>query len=365
MLNTTVETLAKTKTDKEDNINKITNKIQSINAGLEDVNSRIYALKSSISNDTNRMNILKNLQADFEGYHFAVKRLLQERQRNSVLNSAIKGVIGNIISVDSKYQTAIELALGGSIQNIVTKDEEDAKVLIKYLKDNNSGRATFLPITAVKPRSLSANDRTYLSAKGCFGVASELVKTDAQFKPVIESLLGSTVICDNTDNAVALAKQSRYAFKIVTLDGDVITPQGSMSGGSKKSNDSSLLGKENEIKNLQKNIEDKSKELEQVNAQYNSYIENLNNLKSLLENESNSLQSVNNDYYTNNTKLENMNERLSNFENEVFAIKSQLHIAENIVSPSVRSLLFRAVPPPPSPRAFRLWLAVRFPSRRR
>ena len=331
-LNTTVQTLNKSKLDKEKNIAEISSKIQSINESLEEVNSRVYALKSSISNDTNRMNILINLQADFEGYQYAVKRLLQERQKNPVLNNAIKGVVGNIISVDAKYQTAIELALGGSIQNIVTKDEEDAKVLIQYLKDNRSGRATFLPISAVKPRTLSQSDRAYLSAPGCLGIASELIKTDVQYKPVIESLLGATVVCDNTDNAVALAKRSHYAFRIVTLDGDIINPQGSMSGGSKKSNDSSLLGKENEIKNLKQNIQDKSKELENVTAQYNSYIENLQKLKALLEQETIALQSVNSDFYTNNTKLENLRERLSNLENEIFAIQSQLHIAENIVN---------------------------------
>ncbi|MBQ7917956.1 MAG: chromosome segregation protein SMC, partial [Clostridia bacterium] len=207
-LKTLVTNLDEKKQNCEKTIERTNSKISELNSLLEELNANVYNLKSSISNDTNRMNILKNLQADFEGYQFAVKRLLQDGKNNPKLSSAIKGVVGNIITVDAKFQTAIEIALGGSIQNIVTKDESDAKVLINYLKDTKLGRATFLPISAVKPRNLSANDRRFLSSTGCLGVASELVKTESVYRPVIDSLLGSTVVCDNLDNAVSLAKQN-------------------------------------------------------------------------------------------------------------------------------------------------------------
>ena len=331
-LNSMVTNLKKTKEEKENNINKINDKLSSLNVQMEETNSKIYALKSSISNDTNRMNILTNLQADFEGYQFAVKRLLQDGKNNPKLNSAIKGVVGNIITVDTKFQTAIEIALGGSIQNIVTKDEQDAKVLINYLKDSKLGRATFLPISAVKPRSLNGNDRRFLSNAGCLGVASELVKCDEIYRPVIDSLLGATVVCDNLDNAVNLAKASGYSFRIVTLEGDVLSPQGSMSGGSKKSNDSSLLGKENEIKQLKVNIEDKTKELNALNSQFTTIVNSINQLKEMLNTETSSLQAINSDYYTNNTKLESLNANLSNLEEDIFSILSQIKVAENIVN---------------------------------
>ena len=327
-----VSGLSDKKENSEKTISSTNEKISKLNAQLEELNSNIYNLKSSIANDTNRMNILSNLQADFEGYQFAVKRLLQDGKNNPKLNSAIKGVVGNIITVDTKFQTAIEIALGGSIQNIVTKDEADAKVLINYLKDSKLGRATFLPISAVKPRSLSANDRRFLSSSGCLGVASELVKTESVYRPVIDSLLGSTVVCDNLDNAVNLAKQSGYAFRIVTLEGDVLSPQGSMSGGSKKSNDSSLLGKENEIKKLKENIEIRSKELEKATKDFEEKNNEMFNLKMILNNENVSLQSVNSEFYSNNSKLENLSYNLNNLEDEIFAVNSQLKIAENIVS---------------------------------
>lgn len=317
---------------KSSNIAEINQKLLHLNEKLEQANASIYALKTGISNDTNRMNILTNLQADYEGYQFAVKRLLQDGKTNKTLKQAIKGVVGNIISVDQKYQTAIEIALGGSIQNIVTKDENDAKILINYLKDSRLGRATFLPIQAVKPRYINPSDKRFLSLSGCLGVASELVACEPQFKPVIDSLLGATAVCDNLDNAVNLAKQSGYAFRIVTLEGDVLSPQGSMSGGSKKSNDSSLLGKETEIKNLKQNILDKTKELKVVEENQNSIVSAIEKLKKMFESETEQLQALNNEYYTKNTKLENLQLNLADLEENIFTLQSQLKVANDIVT---------------------------------
>ena len=326
-----VEQHKQSKTKHEKNIADINVKIGVVDEQIDILSNTIYNLKSSISNDTNRMTILTNLQQDFEGYQFAVKRLLQDGKNNPKLNNAIKGVVGNIISVDTKFQTAIETALGGSIQNIVTKDEADAKILLNYLKEGRLGRATFLPISAVKVRSLTPNDKKYLSSKGCLGVASELVKTEAIYRPVIESLLGATVVCDNYDNAVAISKQSGYAFRIVTLDGEILSPQGSISGGSKKSNDSSLLGKENEIKKLKENIELRNKDLENANAEFDK-LNNVNmKLKTLLTNETAQLQIVSDDYITKNTQLESLTENANGLEDDIFSIKSQIKIAEQIV----------------------------------
>jgi len=325
-----VATLSNKKASDEKSVSEASAKLQELTSRVESLSEQIYNLKTSISNDTNRMNILKNLQADFEGYQFAVKRLLQDGKNNPKLSTAIKGVVGNIISVDAKFQTAIEIALGGSIQNVVTKDENDAKVLINYLKDSKLGRATFLPISAVKPRSLSANDRRYLSLNGVLGIASELVKTENIYRPVIDSLLGSTVVCDNLDNAVSVAKQSGFAFRIVTLEGDVLSPQGSMSGGSKKSNDSSLLSKENEIKKLAENIAIRTQELAKVSAEFDDINNNILALKAKQNQESIELQNISGEYYANSSKLEGMKTNLSSLEDEIFAISSQLHIAENI-----------------------------------
>ena len=330
-LSTEVERLNSTKQSKDKSLNQISSQIESLAEQAESLSESIYAIKTGISNDTNRKNILANLQADFEGYQFAVKRLMQDSKSNSTLNNAIKGVVGNIISVDPKYSTAIEIALGGSIQNIVTKDENDAKTLINYLKQAHLGRATFLPISAVKPRSISASDRQYLNTTGCLGVASELVKCEAVYRSVIDSLLGSTVVCDNLDNAVILAKRTGYAFRIVTLEGDLLSPQGSMSGGSKKSNDSSLLSKESEIKALEQNIANKTAELHGLEKEYQQVTERLESLKILNSNESASLQQINNEFFSKNASLENNKAKLAQIEEDVFTYQSQIKVATNIV----------------------------------
>ncbi|MFQ6752551.1 MAG: chromosome segregation protein SMC [Clostridia bacterium] len=330
-LSKAVENLSQKKNKLELEQSKLNAEILELNDKVEEKSNEIYALKTSISNDTNRMNILSNMQMDYEGYQYAVKRLMQESKKNPTISKAIKGVVANIISVDSKYQTAIEIALGGSIQNIVTQDEDDAKVLINYLKDNHSGRATFLPISAVKARRLSPNDMKFLTSKGCFGIASDLVKVDSQYKSVIDSLLGSTVVCDNYDNAVNLAKSSNYAFRIVTLDGEVFSPQGSLSGGSKKSNDSSLLGKENEIKNLKANIEARTKELDSASRDYDVILAKLTNAKANIAGINSELQSVNSEYYTNNTKMENVKQNSQNIEEDIFSVKSQMTVAQAVI----------------------------------
>ena len=160
-----VDATGKSKNQIEDKLTADKANLQELEAQLIILNDEIFAYKSSITNDTNRRNLLQGLQSNFEGYQFAVKRLLNDSKQNKQLSSHIKGVIGNIIDVKDTYSTAIEIALGASIQNIVTKDEEDAKVLIDYLKAGKIGRATFLPMTAVKPRGLSAGDRKFLSSK--------------------------------------------------------------------------------------------------------------------------------------------------------------------------------------------------------
>ena len=330
-LSKVVASLSEKKSNLEAEHTKLNAEILALNVEIEEKSGEIYALKTSISNDTNRMNILSNMQMDYEGYQYAVKKLMQESKKNPAISKAIKGVVANIISVDSKYQTAIEIALGGSIQNIVTQDEDDAKVLINYLKDNHSGRATFLPISAVKARRLSPNDMKFLTSKGCFGIASDLVKVDNQYRSVIDSLLGSTVVCDNYDNAVSLAKASNYSFRIVTLDGEVFSPQGSLSGGSKKSNDSSLLGKENEIKNLKANIETRTKELDIVSSEYDKMLAKLAEAKTNITNVNTELQDINSDYYTNNTKLENVNQNIHNIEEDIFSVKSQMTVAQAVI----------------------------------
>ena len=207
------------------------------------------------------------------------------------LKKCIVGVVASLIKVPEKFETAIEVALGGAVQNIVTYDEDGAKELIKFLKENSFGRATFLPISSMKRRTF---DERLISGKaGCFGVASSLVDYDKKIDNVVSNLLGATVIVDNLTTAINLARETKYAFRIVTLDGEIIAPQGSLTGGSKKAESSNLIGREREIETLgidiiklEKRVEEIGKELLESSQNFSSQkkvLDDLNAQKSSLE----------------------------------------------------------------------------------
>ena len=241
----------------------------------------------------NRKKLLTDLQNEYEGYSYAIKKLLRESEKNAQLKKNIVGVVASLIKVPEKFETAIEVALGGAVQNIVTFDEDGAKDLIKFLKENSFGRATFLPITSMKRRDL---DRKIIAGKtGCFGVASDLISYDKKIDNVISNLLGSTVIVENLYTAVNLAKSCGYAFRIVTIDGDVVNPQGSLTGGSKKAESSNLIGREREIETLGKEIVRLNERRENIENELKDKITFLENSKKeilLLTEEKNNLEIV-------------------------------------------------------------------------
>ena len=215
---------------------------------------QISKIDSLIASMFARKNMLEEMQKNFDGFNGAVKHLLAQSEKNEKLRNSFVGVIANLMRVPEKFQVAIEMALGGSVQNIVTTDEENAQKIISYLKQNNYGRATFLPMTALKPKNISNYISDVQKFDGYFGVASQLITYDKSLSNIFENLLGATVIVDNLVTAVQIAKQTRYSFKIVTLEGDVVNPQGSMTGGSKNKSSVSVIGRDKEIESLQSNI---------------------------------------------------------------------------------------------------------------
>ena len=222
-----------------------------------------YRIKES------RLKFLIETEKEKEGYTKSVKSLLLACDKNEKLKRCSEGVLSNLISVESKYQIAIEIALGGSLQNIVTKTEEDAKILVEYLRQNNLGRASFLPMTSVKGKRLEKVNQKDVS--GTIEIASDLVKCDKKYEGIILSLLGRTVIVDDMNEAIALAKQNSYSFKIVTLKGDLINPSGSISGGSFAQKTVNILGRKNKIEELEaelKEIDSKIKEKVEENKKY-------------------------------------------------------------------------------------------------
>ena len=198
-------------------------------------------------------------------------------------NKGIIGVVSDIISTDKKYEIAIETALGGNIQNIVTKDEESAKEMVEFLKKNRFGRATFLPLTSVKGRGLKSED--CLKEKGVIGLANTLVKSDKKYDDVVSYLLGRVVVVDSIDNAIKVAKNNNYSLHIVTLEGEYLSPGGAISGGHFKNN-SNLIGRNREIEELEKELVSISDKISESKKR----IEELDTARALLKDDINEHQ---------------------------------------------------------------------------
>lgn len=247
-----VENLLQEKQKLENEYQKAQKTLTDCDVKLFEINRKLSKAKETLAVDQARLNMLKNIVENFDAFSGGVKVLLKESQQNKQISSKIVGVVGNMIKVPKQYEVAIEVTLGSALQNIVTKDENDAKSLIAYLKENRGGRVTILPKTAMRARSL--DDERILSDRGVFGTALQLIQYDKEYHNVFSSLLGSTVVAENLDVAVELSKKYSYKYRIVTLDGDMIVPQGSISGGSRKQSTSSMLSNEREIKELEEKI---------------------------------------------------------------------------------------------------------------
>ncbi len=226
-------------------------KVQTRTEKSEKVKAEIATLESEIDRKNERIRILDDLEKNMEGYQGSVRSVMKESKRGAL--NGIHGPLSQLITVKDKYSVAVETALGVAIQNIVVENENDAKKAIAYLKETRGGRATFLPLTAIKSRSLNEDD-----LDDCYGyvnIASELVATDNQYRDIIENLLGKTVVCEDMDSAISMAKKYKNRFKIVTLDGQVINAGGSMTGGS-KAQGVGMLSRSNEIEKLTASVKD-------------------------------------------------------------------------------------------------------------
>ena len=210
--------------------------------------------KQHLEGKLSRLNLLEDMRKGYEGFYKAVKEILAACQSNSVISSKVCGVVASLIHVPEEFETAVETVLGASLQHIVTQDEEDAKYLISFLRDNKYGRATFLPVSSVKSRRLSQKEREVINMEGCRGIASEQVSCESKYQGILDNLLGRVVIADDMDSAVRMARRFTYSFRIVTLQGDMVNPGGSMTGGSSAVKSISILGRKREIENIQKDI---------------------------------------------------------------------------------------------------------------
>lgn len=216
-----------------------------------------YDTQAQIASLNDSLTTCRALRDRFDGYIYSVKKLLSDARNDLVLSEKIEGLIADIVSCEGEYEVAIETAFGGAMQNVITRTRDDARYLIEYLKRTRSGQVTFLPIDALRPRSENSEIRSAVRDTGAIGFAINLVKFDKKFENVIHNLLGNTLIVDNIQNATQIARRYPRAFKIVTLDGDVISTTGSMTGGSKREIAGNLLANERRIKEIEENIDGK------------------------------------------------------------------------------------------------------------
>ena len=212
--------------------------------------SELEKATADCNKEESRLESLRNITERYDGYGNSIRRVMEHKDKEN----GILGVVADLIKVEKKYETAIETALGGNIQNIVTNDEQTAKKMIAYLKENRYGRATFLPLTSVTGKDNSKQE-AFLKEEGVIGNANTLVKSDKQYDGIMAYLLGRVFVVDTIDHAIALARKSRFSLHIVTLEGEYLSPGGSMAGGAFK-NSSNLLGRKREMDDLEKKIAD-------------------------------------------------------------------------------------------------------------
>lgn len=295
--------------------NTFKNNIDQNNILIKKIDQNLIKIKNEFSyNDKifteskQKLKIFQELEKDYEGYFNSVKSILKEKENNPKF-SGIYGAIGELITVPKKYEIAIEIALGNSIQNIITKTEEDAKMAINYLKEYKKGRATFLPISSIKPKNLD-NFNNFNNDTSVIGIASTLIEYDEKFYNIISSLLGKVVIINNINNAIYFSKKYNYSYKVVTLDGELINVGGALTGGSIFKKTGGIFSRNREISDINQNILILENELKKLKT-------------NILENESKKAKIISN--------IENENENIKSIFEEKTSIKAEIVQNENYI----------------------------------
>ena len=317
------KTLTSEKESIEEGITRYTRELEKAEADLRASTDRSNDVKNEISKYTqqvislqSRHESLRNLTERYEGYGVSIRKVMEKKAQYK----GIVGVVADIIKVDEEYETAIETSLGGSIQNIVTEDEGTAKDMIAYLRTNKLGRATFLPITTVQSRG--SVDPDALKEKGVIGVASKLVKTDPKYSGIIESLLGRSIVVDNIDNAIDIAKKYRQTLRLVTPTGELINPGGAMTGGAFR-NSSNLLGRKRELDEITKEIGETNNLLRKAREEETNLKMKRDSLKEQRDNFQKQIQRLSIDQNSVNIRLSGIEEKLSAIEADFASINME------------------------------------------
>lgn len=332
----------------EKNIYDIDNKIKSYEEEIKKNKQEISKINSIIQKDEKQLKelnaasnkfeanhqILMNLDEQYEGYNKAVKMIMQNIKNGKISDVKSKCfVLGEVIKVKKELETAIEVSLGGAVSDIITSNENIAKQLINYLKENNFGRATFLPMNIIKSKKIY-DAEGLKNINGYIGIASSLVSYDSKFTNVIEHILGRTIISSNLDSALQIAKKTNYNYKIVTLSGEVTNPGGSLTGGSLFHKSTNILSRKREIEELAVKLNDTNKQILELTSKIESnrrYVKDLDeiclNLRDEIYHENIEKTKQNGQIATISTENNRLTQNLANSKNEILNIKNKQTIS--------------------------------------
>ncbi len=268
---TRYEALQKKQLEATDNYNVVLKEVQDLEENLkalafkQDENRKLHRRTEDLYHKSySRANVLLQMKNENEGFYRSVKNILKLKQKDPGQWEKIHGVVGGLIKVPKGLETAMDIALGNSLQHIVTQDEQTANQVIEYIKKYNLGRATFLPLSAVKGYALGADAHSIPKEPGVIGFANSLIAYDETYSGIMANLLGRVIIVDEMKNAIALAKKYRYRYRIVTLEGEVLNPGGSITGGHFQKNKENMFSRDREVKELREKVNQYKLDLEEI-----------------------------------------------------------------------------------------------------
>ena len=294
---------------------------------LKEFDVRINSYQSEYRIKESRLKFLQETEREKEGYVKSVKSLLLGCDQDANLRKGMHGVLANIINSPKEYETAIEMSLGAALQNIVTETEQDAKKMVEYLRTNNLGRASFLPIASVKGNKLEKYNSKGIN--GIIGIASDLVKFDKKYDQIVLSLLGKTVVVEDMDTAIELAKQNKYSFRIVTVKGDLINPSGAITGGSVAPKTVNILGRAREIESLEKELKKLKEKIEKLEKEKQDYLDSSEDVLEEITILEKNLQDIDIVYATDKQKIISVEENISKVQARIEKLKQEKEELKN------------------------------------
>ena len=330
----TKEEIAKEFYEIESKRNEAAKQLDSIISKKEEAENKVKKYDNEINNFSSeyrikesRLKFLQETEREKEGYVKSVKSLLIGCDQDASLRKGMHGVLANIINSPKEYETAIEMSLGAALQNIVTETEQDAKKMVEYLRINNLGRASFLPIASVKGNKLERYNSKGIN--GIIGIASDLVKFDKKYDQIVLSLLGKTVVVEDMDTAIELAKQNKYSFRIVTVKGDLINPSGAITGGSVAPKTVNILGRAREIESLEKELKKLKEKIEKLEKEKQDYLDSSEDVLEEITALEKNLQDIDIVYATDKQKIISVEENIAKVQARIEKLKQEKEELKN------------------------------------